>query len=301
METGRWQMRDQLLVGPSRPQAEERAYSNWLWMGCLGLSSVVSRLPAVLAMTAAAKNSEPRPRKICKHEMKERPYFSRISQALVAALVPACASLVRHPHKPLSSLFLLSAPVVCLFLISHLLRFSPPRVASSCEFKNFPEPVPPPAPQTLISLSNFHQGLICEPSPRPFFIFSITTGFFRVCASAVQHVSASVLPLTPDLRSSSHSSFNHSHPQPLSTRGRVLCPYSQLLHSTPLAMSSSSNNKGRSTPRVVCCAIPISRTAGKVLVITSRKRPDNWVCKSFVLSAPPLAHSTSFHSEFSMC
>lgn len=94
VEAGRWQMRDQLLAGPSRPQAEERAYSNWLWMCCLGLSSVVSRLPAVLAMTAAAKNSEPRPRKICKHEMKERPYFSRISQALVAALVPACASLV---------------------------------------------------------------------------------------------------------------------------------------------------------------------------------------------------------------
>ncbi|KXN86055.1 Diphosphoinositol polyphosphate phosphohydrolase aps1 [Leucoagaricus sp. SymC.cos] len=35
--------------------------------------------------------------------------------------------------------------------------------------------------------------------------------------------------------------------------------------------------KGRSTPRVVCCAIPISRAAGKVLVVTSRKRPDNWV------------------------
>ncbi|KAF7374683.1 Zinc/iron permease [Mycena sanguinolenta] len=35
--------------------------------------------------------------------------------------------------------------------------------------------------------------------------------------------------------------------------------------------------KGRSTPRVVCCAIPIARAAGKVLLITSRKRPDNWV------------------------
>jgi len=33
--------------------------------------------------------------------------------------------------------------------------------------------------------------------------------------------------------------------------------------------------KGRATPRVVCCAIPIR--AGKVLVVTSRKRPDNWV------------------------
>ncbi|KAI0926037.1 hypothetical protein AcW1_008313 [Taiwanofungus camphoratus] len=37
------------------------------------------------------------------------------------------------------------------------------------------------------------------------------------------------------------------------------------------------SNKGRSTPRVVCCAIPIARSAGKVLVITSRKRPNNWV------------------------
>lgn len=35
--------------------------------------------------------------------------------------------------------------------------------------------------------------------------------------------------------------------------------------------------KGRATPRVVCCAIPISRQAGKILVITSRKRPNNWV------------------------
>ncbi|PIL35732.1 hypothetical protein GSI_02462 [Ganoderma sinense ZZ0214-1] len=37
------------------------------------------------------------------------------------------------------------------------------------------------------------------------------------------------------------------------------------------------SNKGRSTPRVVCCAIPIARSAGKVLVITSRKRPNHWV------------------------
>ncbi|KAF5340916.1 hypothetical protein D9758_012182 [Tetrapyrgos nigripes] len=35
--------------------------------------------------------------------------------------------------------------------------------------------------------------------------------------------------------------------------------------------------KGRTSPRVVCCAIPIARAAGKVLVVTSRKRPDNWV------------------------
>ena len=39
--------------------------------------------------------------------------------------------------------------------------------------------------------------------------------------------------------------------------------------------------KGRSVPRIVCCAIPISRAAGKVLVVTSRKRPDSWVCECF--------------------
>ena len=37
------------------------------------------------------------------------------------------------------------------------------------------------------------------------------------------------------------------------------------------------SNKGRSTPRVVCCAIPVARAANKVLVITSRKRQQNWV------------------------
>ncbi|CAL1716256.1 unnamed protein product [Somion occarium] len=39
------------------------------------------------------------------------------------------------------------------------------------------------------------------------------------------------------------------------------------------------SNKGRSTPRVVCCAIPIARSAGKVLLVTSRKRKDSWVCE----------------------
>ncbi|KAG6884065.1 hypothetical protein C0993_001759 [Termitomyces sp. T159_Od127] len=37
--------------------------------------------------------------------------------------------------------------------------------------------------------------------------------------------------------------------------------------------------KGRATPHVVCCAIPIARAAQKVLVVTSRKRPKNWVCE----------------------
>ena len=39
-------------------------------------------------------------------------------------------------------------------------------------------------------------------------------------------------------------------------------------------------SKGRAVPRVVCCAIPIARAAGKVLVVTSRKQPNNWLCKS---------------------
>lgn len=38
--------------------------------------------------------------------------------------------------------------------------------------------------------------------------------------------------------------------------------------------------KGREVPRVVCCAIPLASASGKVLVITSRKRQDLWVCKS---------------------
>ena len=44
-------------------------------------------------------------------------------------------------------------------------------------------------------------------------------------------------------------------------------------------VSVKMGTKGRSVPRIVCCAIPIARAAGKVLVITSRKQPDNWVCE----------------------
>jgi len=36
-------------------------------------------------------------------------------------------------------------------------------------------------------------------------------------------------------------------------------------------------NKGRTVPRIVCCAIPIHRATGKVVVITSRTRQDIWV------------------------
>lgn len=42
---------------------------------------------------------------------------------------------------------------------------------------------------------------------------------------------------------------------------------------------------GDSRPRTVCCAIPIARTSGKVLLVTSRKRPHLWVCK-YMLPAP---------------
>ncbi|KAG2124158.1 NUDIX hydrolase domain-like protein [Suillus cothurnatus] len=37
--------------------------------------------------------------------------------------------------------------------------------------------------------------------------------------------------------------------------------------------------KGREVPRVVCCAIPLASSSGKVLVITSRKRQDLWCLK----------------------
>ena len=56
------------------------------------------------------------------------------------------------------------------------------------------------------------------------------------------------------------------------------------------------SNKGRSTPRVVCCAIPIARAAGKVLVITSRKRPNNWVCECSPPFAPPVPAKVSKRS-----
>lgn len=42
-------------------------------------------------------------------------------------------------------------------------------------------------------------------------------------------------------------------------------------------LSFSMGTKGREVPRVVCCAIPITSAARKVLVITSRKRQDLWV------------------------
>ena len=66
----------------------------------------------------------------------------------------------------------------------------------------------------------------------------------------------------------------------------------QLPNSTPNSLLFSTENilrlpihypmgsKGRAVPRVVCCAIPIARAAGKVLVVTSRKQPNNWLCKS---------------------
>ncbi|KAG8967782.1 hypothetical protein FRC03_009331 [Tulasnella sp. 419] len=38
-----------------------------------------------------------------------------------------------------------------------------------------------------------------------------------------------------------------------------------------------SKKEPRTTPRVVCVAIPIIRNGGKVLMITSRKRSERWV------------------------
>jgi len=44
-----------------------------------------------------------------------------------------------------------------------------------------------------------------------------------------------------------------------------------------MIVMTNRGTKGRSVPRVVCCAIPIARAAGKVLIVTSRKRPESWV------------------------
>lgn len=64
---------------------------------------------------------------------------------------------------------------------------------------------------------------------------------------------------------------------PLNTHHPPLRPFTYLIMS----------NKGRSTPRIVCCAIPIARAAGKVLLITSRKRPNSWVCECKLSYLPP--------------
>lgn len=74
-------------------------------------------------------------------------------------------------------------------------------------------------------------------------------------------------------------------------------PNTSSTHMIPhtLYTNRSMGTKGRATPRVVCCAIPISRAAGKVLVVTSRKRPHHWVCES---SSPCLySVPTLFHYE----
>jgi hypothetical protein len=95
---------------------------------------------------------------------------------------------------------------------------------------------------------------------------------------------------------------------PLDNLRPVLCPVldplpipTTSLHLSPLPSQPNPrlphmSTKGRSTPRVVCCAIPIARAAGKVLVITSRKRPNYWVCESL-----PPARSTSAFSLIQPC
>ncbi|KAF5372779.1 hypothetical protein D9615_010115 [Tricholomella constricta] len=59
---------------------------------------------------------------------------------------------------------------------------------------------------------------------------------------------------------------------------RSLHPFTDL-HSRQPPQSFTMGTKGRSVPRIVCCAIPIARAAGKILVVTSRKRPDSWCRK----------------------
>ena len=57
------------------------------------------------------------------------------------------------------------------------------------------------------------------------------------------------------------------------------------------------STKGRVVPRVVCCAIPIERANRKVLVITSRKRQDRWVCElAFVFLLDRKTHNHPFCS-----
>nr|GAT48736.1 Zinc/iron permease [Mycena chlorophos] len=55
------------------------------------------------------------------------------------------------------------------------------------------------------------------------------------------------------------------------------CRFPKRCPPSPHLRRPAMGTKGRTTPRVVCCAIPIARQASKILLITSRKRPDNWV------------------------
>ena len=74
---------------------------------------------------------------------------------------------------------------------------------------------------------------------------------------------------------------NHSSPMQLSntTPNSLLFSTQNILR---LPIHYPLGSKGRAVPRVVCCAIPIARAAGKVLVVTSRKQPNNWLCNSFL-------------------
>ncbi len=55
-------------------------------------------------------------------------------------------------------------------------------------------------------------------------------------------------------------------------------------------------SKNRSVPRTVCCAIPYDKRDLKVLVITSRKHPDKWVCAC----PPSLLHFILFINFFTL-
>ena len=85
-------------------------------------------------------------------------------------------------------------------------------------------------------------------------------------------------PLSPSLSSTPHHQLSVKFLTPL------LCVFSDpnhvLLDHRPRIQMANV----RAVPRVVCCAIPIRRADRKVLVITSRNRPQSWVCESTVPS-----------------
>ena len=131
-------------------------------------------------------------------------------------------------------------------------------------------------PVTLLYFFPFHL-----PPPLFFFIFYSLLG---------RHTPALRFLLTPP---STHALILN----PLDNSRSCSCPSPYPIHLSPLTPLRDMSTKGRSTPRVVCCAIPIARAAGKVLVITSRKRPNHWVCESLSIARSTSA-SLLIHPSF---
>ncbi len=125
-----------------------------------------------------------------------------------------------------------------------------------------------------VSYSPFCPCLCCQPSSR----FS-TRSRRGLRTSSSSHFYLVVCPDAdhglPCSRPSAHEGLLNLYPDTFLPQFST-----SFFRSTTVAMGT----KGRSTPRIVCCAIPIARAAGKVLVVTSRKRPDNWVCESYSYS-----------------